>query len=795
MDRRHDDAPTFDGDTERSDAQSPTLDSAADENTVSQIETAPLLLMGDERDNITNQPITPGEIGASSSDIAPTLYGKPAEQATLAESPFTITAPRNAVMYQDETTTESAFPHYQPGGRTPGESAPGYDTQAGLSIPLRLERRAAAPTRKLEPARKNPLRRAFLPALILLCFLLGYSGIYGTSLISDALTAARDAKTQASAIQSILSGGHLSEVSTLQAIQTRLQALDADLSRIKTDEPEQPLFTNVFGGTAPVHLLNMAQDLTWAGLYAVDAGLVLTPHIKGIVSDITGSATGSGANKPSAGASSSGPLTLKEINQASADINAAVPLITLALAERAHVHDSDLQALGFGSFVHTLHTLDGFAPKLPTYLNYGKLLLAALPDLLGVTKPANYLLLDLDSDELRPSGGFQGVFSVLTFKGGSLTSGVHLQNIYALDCKGGFPPNCPVHPLPASYNWFTYHDGLRNANLDPNYPATARLNERMLAADHGPAIAGVISLTPVIIQQALVLTGPLTVPGYPQKMSAQNFSELIHYYHSITGSVNTSKTKAFDAAAGSALLRAFSKLPQANQSKLIQELVADLRSGDLQIYFNDSRMESLLTALNMDGALRTPAGDTFEVVNTNHGANYANVDVTATQSDHVVINAQGAATHTLTITYHFPVKQHLYTPYLVSVYRDFIQVIAPPHAHLQSIRGCAPVKITEPGWADWGCDMTLWRGGSATVVFQWVTPNATTKAASGSVQYNLLVQRQAGTHDALSVTIAPPAGARLTQPLMTGMKLISGNQARFNATLSDDQALHLAWAG
>ena len=609
------------------------------------------------------------------------------------------------------------------------------------------------------------------------------------------MAAVRDAKAQGAAIQSILSGGRLTEVGTLTGLQTHLQALDTDIRRIKSDEPGQPLFTDAFGGTAPAHALNMAQDLTWAGLYAVDAGLVIAPHIKSIVSSVTGSAPGASANTPNAGASSSGPLTLAEINQASADVNAAGPLVTLALAERAHVRDSDLQALGLGSFAHTLHTLDAFAPKLPTYLSYGRQLLAALPDLLGVTKPVNYLLFDLDSDELRPSGGFQGVYSVLTFKAAQLTGGVHLQNIYSIDCPHGFPPNCAPHPLPASYRWFTYPDGLRNANLDPNYPTTARLDERMLAVDSGPAVAGVISLTPVIIQQALALTGPLTVPGYPQKITAQNFSELIHYYHSIVGSANISKSKAFDAAAGSALLRAFSQLSQANQSKLMQALLADLRSGDLQLYFNDQRVESLLASLGVDGALHAPAGDTYEVVNTNYGANYANADVAATQTDHVVINAQGAATHTLTITYHFPVKKHLYTSNLVSVYHDFIQVIAPPRARLQTIHGCAPLKIQEPGWADWSCNMTLWRGGSATVVFQWVTPSATIPTASGSTQYNLLVQRQSGTDDALSVTITPPAGARLTQPLIAGLTSAPENSARYTATLLDDKTVSLSWAG
>lgn len=665
---------------------------------------------------------------------------------------------------------------------------PAYQrTWQATSAPARPSR----PRRALTPQWR---RRALLSGLILLCFLLGYGGIIGAFTVTDALAAARDAKTQGAAIQGILSGGHLTDVGTLTELRGHLQSLDSDLSRIQSDVPAQPLASGVFGGAAPLRALGMAQDLTRAGLHGVDAGLLIAPHIKGVIGSLTATSSGGSAKNPS-GSTTDSPLTLDEINQASTHVNAAGSLVIQALAERAHLSDSDLQALGLGSFVHILHTLDAFAPQLPTYLGYGRQILAALPDLLGITKPVNYLLFDLDSDELRPSGGFQGVYSVLTFKGGKLAKGIHLQNIYTIDCPNGFPPNCAVHLLPASYHWFTYHDGLRNANLDPDYPATARLDERMLGVDHGPAVAGVISLTPIIIQQALTLTGPLAVPGYPQKMTAQNFSELIHYYHSIAGSVNISKSKAFDAAAGSALLHAFSKLSQQDQSKFMQLILADLRAGDLQVYFNDQRVESVLSALGLDGALQKPAGDTFEVVNANHGANYANVDVTATQTDQVVIDAQGSATHTLTISYHFPAKSHLYTSQLVDVYRDFIQVLAPSHARLLSIRGCAPVKITEPGWADWGCDMTLWRGGNATVVFKWVTPNVTAKAPNGAIQYNLLVQRQAGTHDELSITVTPPAGAKLAQPLAAGLKPLKGNQVRYDATLSEDRSFSLMWAG
>ncbi|HEX9037171.1 MAG TPA: DUF4012 domain-containing protein [Ktedonobacterales bacterium] len=726
------------------------------------------------------------------------------EAATPVEQ--SVTAPAE----QDQPTSIQPPDTISQSSAVPGQPAPYFDIQVGdapqvvdrsvidlgaVTAP-RLPRaidagqapvRAAPQSYKAAIRRWSPQRkRTALIAIILACFLLGFGGIYGGATVFDALSAARDAKAQAQVVQGIIKGGQLTESANLLALQYRLRALNTDLSRIQADLPGGP-FAGVAQNSTPAHALRMGLDLTAAGLYAVDAGLAVAPHIKAIISSVTG-----GASNAANPATNAPPLTAADITRANADVTAAGRYVMLATAERAKVTDHDLQALGFGSYVSMLHKLDALAPQLATYLEYGQRALAALPDLLGITKPVNYLLLDLDSDELRPSGGFQGVFGILTFDHARLTSGVHLKNIYALDCPNGFPPNCAPRPLPSGYSWFTYPDGLRNANLDPNYPATARLNERMLGVDHGPAVAGVISITPFVIQQALALTGPVNVSGYPQKLSAQNFSELIHYYHSIIGSNNIAKSKAFDAAAGSALLKAIGRLSQSDQNKLLQLALSDLRAGDIQVYLNDTRVESVLADLGLDGALRTPTGDTFAVVNTNHGANYANTDVTATQSDRITIDAQGNASHTLTITYKFPVRKHLYTSALVGVYRDFIQTLAPARSHLQSITGCPPVRITEPGWADFACNLTLWRGSSATVVFKWSTPNATITTATGASQYNLLVQRQAGTRDGLTVAMSLPAGARLLTPLANGMTLTSG-QVRYTAALTEARAISFSW--
>ena len=55
--------------------------------------------------------------------------------------------------------------------------------------------------------------------------------------------------------------------------------------------------------------------------------------------------------------------------------------------------------------------------------------------MLGVGAPANYIVLSLDRSELRPGGGFQGNYGVLSLEGGKQSQDhpLSLHDVYALD--------------------------------------------------------------------------------------------------------------------------------------------------------------------------------------------------------------------------------------------------------------------------------------------------------------------------------------------------------------------------
>jgi hypothetical protein len=625
----------------------------------------------------------------------------------------------------------------------------------------------AALHRRAAPLRARLTAPVFLRRLLAVCavFLVVIVSCGALNLRRglDALAAARDARAQVAVMQATLRGGGATDPARLRAVQAHLNALAADLQRLQADVPLESVAAGAPGTSGVIHLLRMGLDLVHAGQVAMPAAIILAPHLKPLMSSLQG-ATDAAGQAP--------PLTTASVQQAAADFDQALPLLHAALSERAQVSDRDLSLLGLGKFLPILHTLDAYAPDLPKLFPALRSVTAVLPILLGVGQPTNFVLFSLDSDELRPTGGFMGNYALLTLSEGLLTSGVHLHDIYSLDCPLGRGA-CPAHPIPDRFAWMQVnptHFGLRDTNLDPDYPTSARLAEQWLAQDGGPAVQGVISITPRVIEQILHATGPVTVIPYCTVVTATNLREIVHYFHlSNTLGISTwcpgpqtpsSDRKAFDAELGSILLRRVAVLPQAQQNELIRALVQDFQTRDIQLYFNDPGLEAALAGFGVDGVVQSPRSDSLYVVDTNTGGNYANADVQERITDHIGLDAHGAAMHDLTITYTYPKGSHLYSDVYEAeggywTYRDFVRVIVPANARFVGQDGCTSEPTDEPNHAVWGCGILFGQPNSVTLHFRWTLPEAAVRA-DGSFRYNLLIQHQAGTRTTYSVTIAPP---------------------------------------
>ena len=131
-----------------------------------------------------------------------------------------------------------------------------------------------------------------------------------------------------------------------------------------------------------------------------------------------------------------------------------------------------------------------------------------LPQMLGQSGPKRYLLMSLNSAELRSSGGIPGALAVITADNGVLSIG---ENISASSLGEFVPP-----AVPQTESELALFQGLSGAfmqdvNLTPQFARAAETARAMWGLRQGTPVDGVIAVDPVALGYILAATGPIDI--------------------------------------------------------------------------------------------------------------------------------------------------------------------------------------------------------------------------------------------------------------------------------------------
>jgi hypothetical protein len=272
-------------------------------------------------------------------------------------------------------------------------------------------------------------------------------------------------------------------------------------------------------------------------------------------------------------------------------------------------------------------------------------------------------------------------------------------------------------------------------------------------------------VTPAIVESVLRVIGPITVPGFNVQVTADNLRSKLHYYHQnaqIATALGISPTKlktsifkVFDVLLAQSLSAKLGKMTSEQQVALGKSLLQQFATKDIQVFFNNTRLQELAQQLNLSGSVTTASGDSLYVVDTNDGASYSNSDMVESVSDAVTLDDAGNARHDMTVKYTYALVPHQYAQ--ASTYSDLARVILPAGAVQRNVSGpCSPRSLKQSSHAVIACQFTLNRGSSATLHFSWLVPNVSGKEPSSS--YSLLVQRQSGAKVSFKISVTPPPG-------------------------------------
>lgn len=418
-------------------------------------------------------------------------------------------------------------------------------------------------------------------------------------------------------------------------------------------------------------LIKVALDVSYMGKELSSVGLIGANIIHG-------SPLASGSTKPL--------ITVADIAAVEGAMVHALYYINDIRAQMSQVSINDIPISA--SQKAQLTSVMTLLPQAESMITQAQGLVGLVGWLLGVGQQRRFLIQTMDSAELRPGGGFTGQYGILTIQDGRM-SPFNLTDVTLLDyAENG---TAIGRNAPPAYSWMNFGNwGVRDSNLSGDFPTTARMTMQLYQDEGGGPIDGDIAFTPALIAHILDVIGPIQVPGYNETITSKNLEDRLHYYQQdqtaiarekqISGNYTKAGRKAFTSTLGKIVLDKVRHVPVKELVTIVKNAIKDIQSHDLQIYFTNPAAEAWLIEHGYSGSIDTfSQQDGFAVVQANISISKASQYVHTTMQDQVTLDAQGGATHNLTITLDYQQKGPVYG---FDTYADYIRVYAPPNAQL-----------------------------------------------------------------------------------------------------------------
>ncbi len=381
-------------------------------------------------------------------------------------------------------------------------------------------------------------------------------------------------------------------------------------------------------------------------------------------------------------------------------------------------------------------------------------ILRLLPAFAGYPSRSEFLVIMHNNDELRPGGGFIGVFGLLDSENGDIIS-LQTYDSYHLDMpavgKWIMEPPAPIKTYMSVQNWY-----LRDANWSPDWPTSARKILEIYAGESNavgktaPDFTGVIGITPEFVSDLLRLVGPIEIDG--ETYTPENLQPLLQYTVEVAyieqGIPSWDRKDVVNELLAELKSRLFA-LETGRLPELFAIFENNTATKDVQLYFPNPAWQSLVVELAADGSVKSTEKDYLLVVDANLAAFKS--DAVMRKSIDYVVSTEGTkeARAELNLGY----QHDGGFDWRTTRYRSYTRVYAPRGSRLLEIKALDKANLDADSitsYDDVSLDKTVFGfffsvepGTKGTVRLQYELPE---RIASSLEQgnYELLVQHQAG---------------------------------------------------
>ncbi|MDB5082972.1 MAG: hypothetical protein JWP00_4896 [Chloroflexi bacterium] len=656
-------------------------------------------------------------------------------------------------------------------------NGPAPESRTGTTIAATSEAKPPELKKTASPRRFWRWRFA-LPAVTLVLLLLGLYGFFTFNAVRSHITSGT-AHFQAAVDQARNDSASLN-LATLDKLKQELSAGEKDFRQAREAAGPVALVLPLFGWLpGPGYDLSQLPGFLEIAEKTAKSGVLVLDGASPALAAFDPNAPTSGP----AGSTASGKLTQAALALARPEAQANFNQASILLAEIADRRAGlDRSRLGLDQTRKAVDQLDQQLPALRDGLQLARELPPLLPAVLGTDKPVSYLTLIENSDELRATGGFISAVGLLTLDKGKLSLS-DFSDSYGVDNQA-VKPETP--PAPLAHYMKAGQFLLRDANWWPDFPTSARKVAELYQLHQGRAVDNVLAVDSRAVAYLFEALGPLDLPSYNERLTAENFEERLRFYYLPPGTVQNGEwwhqRKAFMGVVLTGLLGKLNGASARDFIKVATSLGQAVTEKHLQIYSTNPDLQKQLSQRNLAGAqLPPPAADSgynlndyLMLVDSNVGFNKVSPNVERKAAYQFSSGGPGAslfASLTLTYTNKAGVREGTtagecvkiikydssYESMMNGCYWNYLRVYVPAGSRLLNSNGFPaddpPATGQENNLTFFASQLVVPPGETVTVTLNYILPGALPEKPA----YRLDVQKQAGSR-------ATPLTVKVTWP-------------------------------
>ena len=271
----------------------------------------------------------------------------------------------------------------------------------------------------------------------------------------------------------------------------------------------------------------------------------------------------------------------------------------------------------------------------------------ALAEAFGTDSFRRYLIVFQNHHELRPTGGFMGSFAIVDVQKGKILN-VEIPSGGTYDLQGQLDTFvAPPLPLQLVNGRWEFQD----ANWFPDFAVSAQKIEWFYSHGRGRTVDGVIAVNASVLERLLRVLGPIEHEKYALLLKSDTV--LTDLEQTIATGVDreANQPKAILSSLLSELVEVLQTVKPADALRLLTELHDGMNQKEVQMYFNDVKLQDTFRRYGWTGELAplAPARDYLSVVVANLQGEKSDAVVEQTIEHQAVIASDGTVEDTVVV--------------------------------------------------------------------------------------------------------------------------------------------------